>query len=100
MFEQVVELRLERAVGLRLAVLPLKLEDQRHQRFGDVATAIIAEMPALVGHGSVGVGYGLVHALSVPARREPVKPLGSSNRLDEGFYLADVLLAGCRFKSA
>src|SRR5205085_7343593 len=54
--EQVVELRLERRVGLGRAVFLLQLENQRHQRFGDVAAAEVAEMPALVRLVAEGVG--------------------------------------------
>ena len=56
MFEQVVELRLEGGVGLGGAVRLVEFEDERHQRLGDVATAEVAEMAALVGLGAVGVG--------------------------------------------
>src|SRR5690606_9971675 len=36
----------------------LEVEDQRHQRLGDVAAAELAEMPALVGLVAEGVGLG------------------------------------------
>src|SRR5690606_30610249 len=58
--EQVVELRLERRIGLRCAIFALEVEDQRHQRFGDVAAAELAEMAALVGLVAEGVGL-VVH---------------------------------------
>src|SRR5581483_1136577 len=50
-----VHLRPERRIGLGLVVGALEIEDQRHQRLGDEAAAIDAEMAALVGAGAVGV---------------------------------------------
>ena len=47
--EQVLELSLERGIRLCGVVVLLKVEDQRHQRFGDIASAELAEMPALIG---------------------------------------------------
>jgi hypothetical protein len=46
MLEQVVELGPERRVGLGRAVVLLQVEDQRHQRLGDVAAAELAEVRA------------------------------------------------------
>ena len=54
--EQIVELVLERRIGLGVIVGLFQIEDQRHQRFGDVAAAEDAEMPALVGAGAKTVG--------------------------------------------
>src|SRR3546814_1243615 len=56
MFEQIVELGLERRIGLRGAIVALEVEDQRHQRFGDIAAAELAEMAARVGAGAKAVG--------------------------------------------
>src|SRR3546814_2119266 len=39
MFEQIVEFGLEGGVGLRGAIFAFEGEDQRHQRFGDIAAA-------------------------------------------------------------
>ncbi len=58
MFEQIVELGLERRVDLRRAIMALKVEDQRHQRFGDIAAAELSEMAAGVGAGAKAVGQG------------------------------------------
>ena len=55
MFEQIVELLLERRILFRGAVFALQVEDQRHQRFGDVTPAIHAEMPAFVRAGAEAV---------------------------------------------
>ena len=47
-----VHLLLEGRVGFRLGIGLLEFEHQRHQRFGDEAAAIDAEMAALVGAGA------------------------------------------------
>src|SRR3546814_19160914 len=46
MFEQIVEFGLEGGVGLRGAIFAFEGEDQRHQRFGDIAAAEGAELAA------------------------------------------------------
>ena len=59
--EQIVELGLEGRIGLGVGIGLLQVEDQRHQRLGDEAPAIEAEMAALVGAGAVAVrriGFG------------------------------------------
>src|SRR3546814_9674731 len=48
MFEQIVEFGLEGGVGLRGAIFAFEGEDQRHQRFGDIAAAEGAEMAARI----------------------------------------------------
>src|SRR3546814_16399351 len=48
MFEQIVEFGLEGGVGLRGATFAFEGEDQRHQRFGDIAAADGAEMAARI----------------------------------------------------
>jgi len=53
---QIVELGLERGVGLGRAIFTLQIEDQRHQRFGDVASAKLAEMAPLVRLVAIGIG--------------------------------------------
>ena len=58
--EMAVHLALERRIGLGLRVGLLQLEDERHQRLGDEAAAVDAEMPALVGPGAEGIGL-LLH---------------------------------------
>jgi hypothetical protein len=53
--EVAVHFSLERRIGLGVGVSLLQIEDQRHQRFGDKASAENAEMPALVGTAAEGV---------------------------------------------
>ena len=53
--EMAVHLGLEVGIGLGIGVGPLEIEDQRHQRLGDEAAAIEAEMAALVGAAAIGV---------------------------------------------
>jgi hypothetical protein len=48
-FEQVVELGLEARVGLGTVIFRFEVEDQRHQRFGDIATTELAKVAAFVG---------------------------------------------------
>ena len=73
--EMAVHLRLERRIGLRLRIGLLEREDQRHQRLGDEAAAIDAEMPALVGAGAKRIrlldGHARAHhvLLAVSRRR-------------------------------
>ncbi|KAJ8138813.1 hypothetical protein OY671_007974, partial [Metschnikowia pulcherrima] len=57
-FEQVVELGSECGVGLGPAVFSFEIEDQRHQRFGNIAPAESAEMAAIVGSAAKAVGGG------------------------------------------
>ena len=47
-FKQVVELGLESRIGLGRVIFALKVQDQRHQRFGDIATAELSEVAAFV----------------------------------------------------
>src|SRR5579859_1926752 len=61
--EIAVHLSLEFRIGLGLRVGALKPEDQRHQRLGDKAAAIDAEMPALVGAGAERIWPLHGHAL-------------------------------------
>ncbi len=56
--KQIVELCLEGRIGLGGGIFPLEVEDQRHQRFRDIAAAELAEMPAIVGLGAIGIGCG------------------------------------------
>ncbi len=56
MFEQIVEFGLESIVALRGAIFAFEVEDQRHQRFGDIAATELAEMAAGVGTGAEAVG--------------------------------------------
>ena len=56
MGEQAVQLFMKSGVNLGRLVSALEIEDQRHQGFGDEATAISAEMAAHVGTGAIGIG--------------------------------------------
>jgi hypothetical protein len=51
MGEIAIHLLMESRIGLRFGIGFLKIEHQRHQRLGDEAAAINAEMSALVGTG-------------------------------------------------
>ena len=57
-----VHLGLERRIGLGVGVGALQIEDQRHQRLGDEAAAIEAEMAALVRAAAIGVQLTLFGA--------------------------------------
>ena len=52
MFEQIVQLGMEGRIDLRGAIFALKIEDERHQRLGDVAAAKFPEMSVSVGLGA------------------------------------------------
>src|SRR5256885_2129726 len=55
MREIAVHLFLELRVDLCFGVGPSQFQDQRHQRLGDKAAAIDAEMPAVVRPGAEGI---------------------------------------------
>ncbi len=55
-FKQVVEFIGKGIIGLRGAIFTLQIEHQRHQRFGNIAPAELAEMTALIGLGAKGIG--------------------------------------------
>src|SRR5882672_3387093 len=59
--EVAVHFRSERRIGLGVGVGLLQIEDQRHQRFRDKASAENAEMPALVGTAAERVGQVWIH---------------------------------------
>jgi hypothetical protein len=77
MFEQIVELRLERRVGLGGAIRLVEFKDERHKRLGDIAATEVAEMAALVGLRAVGVGGEgwSVHAERFSTSARCAKPL-------------------------
>src|SRR5476651_305317 len=52
-----VHFALKFRIGLGRGIGLLQIEDQRHQRLGDEAAAIDAEMPALVRPGAEGVRF-------------------------------------------
>src|SRR5450759_4854366 len=65
--QMAVHFALKFRIGLSRRVGFLQIEDQRHQRLGDKATAIDAEMPALVGAGAERIGLRRGHALTFDA---------------------------------
>jgi hypothetical protein len=52
MRQQIVELGLEGGVGLGGLIFAFQIQDQRHQRFGHIAAAELAEMAAIIGLGA------------------------------------------------
>ena len=76
MFQQIVELRPERRVLLGCAIFALQIEDERHERLGDIASAIGAEMPTVIGAGTIAVrlGNGLCHNPAPLRRRRGSSP--------------------------
>src|SRR5258705_251956 len=56
-----VHSRLEGRIGLGVCIGLFQIEDQRHQRLGDEASAENAEMPALIGAGAEGIGQVWFH---------------------------------------
>ena len=89
-----VHLLLECRIGLGRGVGLLQLEDQRHQRLGDEAAAIDAEMPALVGAGAERIGLRHGHALLMRDLGGVKRCVGGARGADEGADLVRVLLAG------
>jgi hypothetical protein len=71
MFEQVIKFGPERRVCLRFGIAFFQIENERHQRFGDVASAKLAKMPAFVGQSAEGIGcvHGLWPYTSLRAKR-------------------------------
>src|SRR4029077_20596155 len=65
--EMPVHFLLEFRIGLGRRIGLFQIEDQRHQRLGDKAAAIDAEMAALVGAGAERIGLGQGHALTFAA---------------------------------
>src|SRR3546814_16384615 len=59
MLHQIIELGLERRIGLCRAIFAFQIEDQRHQRFGDIASPKLAKMAAFVGHRPDTVRLGI-----------------------------------------
>src|SRR3974390_381300 len=64
-----VHILLESRIGLGRRIGLLQVEDQRHQRLSDEATAIDAKVPALVGSSAERVGLRFGHAFTVSAAR-------------------------------
>src|SRR3954469_9880307 len=74
MLEIAVHLRAEGRVVLRRRVGALQVEDQRHQRLGDEAAAVEAEVPALVRPGAEGIDLlRNVHAGTLAERAARMK---------------------------
>src|SRR6202167_5928987 len=84
--EVAVHFGLERRVGFGLSVGLFQIEDQRHQRFGDKASAENAEMPALVGTAAEGIEQVLIHQVvnSSVARAARIKARIISGSLTPG----------------
>ena len=85
---EVLKLGVEGRIVLRRFVGRLELKDQRHQRFGDEASAIKAEMTPLIGTGAIAVQvqqrFGCTgHELYFPVRprlglERPVRRISQS----------------------
>ena len=93
MREIAVHLLLECRIGFGLRIGVFQFEDERHQRFGDEAAAIDAEMAVLVRPGAEGIGLlhghaGTRYCDSVEARRR-----GVPRRADEGADFIGILLS-------
>ena len=104
------ELLGEGGVGARLVVGALDLEDQRHQRLGDEAAAVDAEMAAFVRSAAVGVdavhacpsrlvfaGQTVTYGPRARARgdrRRTGRGLDPRRRGEEGADQRDALVAG------
>lgn len=84
--EIAVHLGLEGRIGLGRGVGLFQIEDQRHQGFGNEASAENAEMAALVGSAAVGIWFGNVHRTlnCCVARAARMKALISSGSLMPG----------------
>ena len=77
-------LLLEGGIDLGLGIGALEVEDERHQRLGNEAAAIEAEMPALVGPGAERVGLLDGHARSAP----PLTRFAPSRRASDSLRAA------------
>ena len=55
MFKQIIELRGKGRVLLRRTIFAFQIEHERHQRFGDIASAELTKMATLVGLVAEGV---------------------------------------------
>jgi hypothetical protein len=91
MLEKIVEFGLKGRVGAGCVIGLLDLKNQRHQRFGDIATAKQAEMAVLVGQRAEAVGpvagrrAGVcwVHGGGVYRERADVSAITRPKRLQE-----------------
>ena len=92
MREVAVHLLLESRIGLGLRVGFLQLEDQRHQRFGDKAAAVDAEMAALVRPGAEGIRLLNGHARLVTGV-SAIRAAACARGAHEGADLVGVFLA-------
>ena len=57
---------MKRRIGFRGIVGLLDFQDQRHQRLGHEAAAVVAEAAAVVGAGAPAVCDGRTHAMGLP----------------------------------
>ena len=94
MREIAVHVRLERGIGLGLGVSLFQFQDQRHQRLGDKAAAIDAEMPVLVGPGAERVALLRGHRQNLLHHAINLLRRGVARGADEGAYLIRILFAG------
>ena len=86
--EQVVELGLERRVGLGGCIGLLERQDERHQRLGDEASPVDAETAALVRALAIGIGLlELAHSFDSLGRTRERASRRSDERLDPGDVL-------------
>ena len=67
--QMVFEVGVERRIGFRRVIGGLDFQDQRHQRLGHEAAAVLAEAAAVVGSGAQAVGDGRTHAAGSPDLR-------------------------------
>ena len=87
-----VHLGLEVRIGLGLVVGLLEIEDQRHQRLGDEAAAIEAEMAALVRPAAIGIQQ--LCSGRVLMRLWPVASDGRLGGPNEASHEFGILVAG------
>ena len=87
--QQIVEFRLKCGIGARLGVGPLEFFERRHERFGNVASAVRAVAAARVRHRL----RDYIHADLLVFR-------ASSRRTHQCFHARRVLLAGPCFHAA
>ena len=93
--EHSAEFGLERGIGFRGFVGALQIEHQRHQRLGDEAPAITAEMALRIGTAAPGIGrnaHADVPAVGGGARggdesRNHLRALDAGRRLDAGRHI-------------
>src|SRR6202162_921886 len=73
-------------IGLGRRVGLFQIEDQLHQRLGDEAAAIDAEMPALVGAGAERIGLRRGHALTFASAASAARAARTKARILSGSF--------------